>query len=191
MLLIERFDRSHTAGGSRRRARVSALTLLVLDERMARPAGYADLADIIRQRFTNPRDTLREMFGRLVFNILCGNTDDHARNHAAFWDGARLALTPAYDICRQSRTGTDASQAMHIPGTHHESQLSVCLEAAANVLLTATDAETIICGQIAVIGPRFEAVRDAAGLSQADRARFATRPFLNPYPFDGLPEGER
>jgi hypothetical protein len=25
----------------------------------------------------------------------CGNTDDHARNHAVFWDGQMLSLTPA------------------------------------------------------------------------------------------------
>lgn len=38
--------------------------------------------EIVRHRFTQPAATLRELFGRLVFNILCGNTDDHARNHA-------------------------------------------------------------------------------------------------------------
>ncbi|MDT4936572.1 MAG: serine/threonine-protein kinase HipA [Pseudonocardiales bacterium] len=34
-----------------------------------------------------------------------GNNDDHARNHAAFWDGDRelLTLTPAYDITPQPR----------------------------------------------------------------------------------------
>jgi serine/threonine-protein kinase HipA len=26
-------------------------------------------------------------------HILCGNTDDHARNHAGFWDGKHLTLT--------------------------------------------------------------------------------------------------
>ena len=34
----------------------------------------------------------------MLFNILCGNSDDHARNHAAFWDGYAPALTPAYDF---------------------------------------------------------------------------------------------
>jgi serine/threonine-protein kinase HipA len=56
------------------------------------------------------------MFSLLVFNILCGNTDDHARNHAAFWDGKVLTLTPAYDICPQGRTGNEASQAVRICG---------------------------------------------------------------------------
>ncbi|WP_353650107.1 HipA domain-containing protein [Nakamurella sp. A5-74] len=35
------------------------------------------------------------MFARTAFNIAMSNTDDHLRNHAAFWDGQRLHLTPA------------------------------------------------------------------------------------------------
>lgn len=188
VLLIERFDRERMGNGWRRKALLSALTLLELDELMARHASYADLADIIRQRFIKPRDTLRELFGRLVFNILCGNTDDHARNHAAFWDGARLTLTPAYDICPQSRTGTEANQAMHILGRRHESQLKLCLEAAATFLLTQSAAETLIRDQIAVIRRRFDAVCDDAGLSQVDRTLLRSRQFLNPYAFEGLAE---
>jgi serine/threonine-protein kinase HipA len=64
-----------------------------LDEMLARHASYETLAEIIRRRFQNPQGDLRELFGRLTFNILCGNTDDHARNHAAFWDGKNLRLT--------------------------------------------------------------------------------------------------
>lgn len=188
VLLVERFDREHTNDGWRRKALLSALTLLELDELMARHASYVDLADIVRQRFTNPRETLRELFGRLVFNILCGNTDDHARNHAAFWDGVRLSLTPAYDICPQSRTGTEANQAMHILGTRHESQLRLCLEAAAMFLLTPAEAETLIRGQLAVIRQSFDAVCDEASLSQVDRALLRSRQFLNAYAFEGLLE---
>jgi hypothetical protein len=90
---------------------VSALTILGLDELSARYASYADLADLIRARFTEPTATLRELFSRITFNVLTGNSDDHARNHAAFWDGAELTLTPAYDICPQSRGGGETSQA--------------------------------------------------------------------------------
>lgn len=65
-----------------------------MDEMLsARYASYADQADVIRARFTDPRPTLRELFARIVFNILTSNTDDHARNHAAFWDGHTLTLT--------------------------------------------------------------------------------------------------
>src|SRR3546814_10321073 len=96
--------------------------MLGLDEMMARYASYQDLAEIVRHRFTDPSATLRELFARIVFNILCGNTDDHARNHAAFWDGATLTLTPAYDICPPGRTGQEATQAMLISGNNRSEE---------------------------------------------------------------------
>lgn len=102
VLLIERFDQMHSTKGWQRRAIVSALTILEIDEMMAQYASYEKLAEIIRHRFKAPTDTLHELYARMVFNILCGNTDDHARNHAAFWDGISLTLTPAYKIHRKS-----------------------------------------------------------------------------------------
>ena len=181
MLLIERFDRERKDGGWSRRAMVSALTLLGLDEMMARYASYATLAEMIRHRFTEPRDTLRELFSRLAFNILCGNTDDHARNHAAFWNGASLTLTPAYDICPQGRTGNEASQAMLISGDNRMSQLKSCLEAARHFLLSDEDARAICAGLIDTIENHWDAICEAAELSAVDKALFWRRQFLNPY----------
>ena len=112
VLLVERFDRTTVQG--ERRMLVSALTILGLGELGARYATYPDLADKIRERFTEPDATLHELFARITFNICVSNTDDHARNHAAFWDGSQLSLTPAYDICPQVRTGGEAVQAMAI-----------------------------------------------------------------------------
>ena len=83
-MLIERFDRIHTTYNWRRKSMVSALTLLGLDEMMARYAGYEGLAEIIRHNFKDAPATLRELFSRLIFNILSDSMDDHARNHAAF-----------------------------------------------------------------------------------------------------------
>ncbi len=116
VLLVERFDRYRRAGQWRRRSMVSALTILALDEMLARYASYALLADAIRHRFSAPRATLRELYRRMLFNVMVGNADDHARNHAAFWNGQQLTLTPAYDICPQMRTGREASQAMRLHG---------------------------------------------------------------------------
>jgi len=65
-----------------------------------------------------------------VFNILIGNTDDHTRNHAAFWDGHLLTVTPAYDICPQARHGQIATQAMLIKGDDRSSRITTCLAAA-------------------------------------------------------------
>jgi serine/threonine-protein kinase HipA len=189
VLLVERFDRVHAGKGWHRKAMVSALTLFALDEMMARYASYEDLAEIVRYRFADASLTLRELYGRLVFNILCGNTDDHARNHAAFWDGAVLKLTPAYDICPQLRTRNEASQAMLIAGDDRMSQIAVCLDAAVHFLLSRTEAIRVIEHQLKTIIDHWEAVCDEAGLSVADRSMLWGRQFLNPYAFEGV-EGD-
>ena len=181
VLLVERFDRVASKEGWARKSIVSALTLFALDDMMARYASYETLAEIIRHRFTKPKLTLRELFSRLTFNVLCGNTDDHARNHAAFWNGHTLTLTPAYDICPQGRTGNEASQAMLIAGNNKMSQLATCLQTAHNFLLSQEEARAIFEHQIQIIKANFDAVCAEAELSEIDKRLFWQRQFLNPY----------
>ncbi len=68
--------------------------------------GYPELARILRrigvtQDDINQRDA-RELFRRMVFNILVDNTDDHEKNHALLvvnpFANGRLKLAPAYDV---------------------------------------------------------------------------------------------
>ncbi len=191
VLVIERFDRVAEGDQWRRRAMVSALTLFELDEMMAAYASYEKLAEIIRHRFSEPKATLRELFSRIVFNILSGNTDDHARNHAAFWNGKQLSLTPAYDICPQSRSGQQASQAMLIHGGDRSSHLSTCIAAASSFLLAREEAIAIINHQVNVIENEWKAICDEASLSEVDRALFWRRQFLNPFAFLDAPEEVR
>lgn len=180
VLLVERFDR--VAGTRRRRALVSALTILQLDEMLARYATYADLTQVIRERFTRAKATLTELFARITFNILTGNTDDHARNHAAFWDGEALTLTPAYDICPQPRSGGEAAQVMAIGADGFRmSRVAGCVERAGTYLLSEADAREIVDRQIEVITDSWDDVCDRAELTEADRAFFWERQFLNPY----------
>lgn len=185
VLLVKRFDRTRTEEGWTRRAMVSALTMFGLSEMQARYASYRDLAEIIRTRFTQPKETLRELFGRMVFNVLSGNTDDHARNHAAFWDGASLSLTPAYDICPQPRTGREANQAMLIGEEDRRSRLETCRTEASAFLLSDDDARLIIDAQVGGITGSWGKVCDEAQLSTVDRAFLWERQFLNKFAFDG------
>jgi serine/threonine-protein kinase HipA len=183
VLLIERFDR---LGAGQRRAIVSALTILELDELLARYASYADLAHIVRQRFTNAHSTLRELFGRITFNILTGNTDDHARNHSAFWDGTELTLTPAYDICPQPRNTGEASQAMIIgPDGFRMSQVAGCIDAASTYLLSESEAREIVDHQIDIITSNWSEVCELARMTEIERKYFRGRQFLNPYATEG------
>ena len=181
VLLIERFDRIPKQNVWLRKAKISALTLLGLDEMMARYASYETFAEIIRHRFTNPRKSLEEVFSRLVFNILCGNTDDHARNHAALWNGKDLTLTPAYDICPQNRAGNEASQAMLICGNNNLSRLKTCLETAHNFLLSEVEARNIFEKLITAVEQHWDTVCEEAELSDADKKLLWGRQFLNPF----------
>lgn len=179
-LLVHRFDRDTT--GCRRRV-VSALTLLGLNTfPSGRYATYPQLSDQIRARFTEADSTLRELFARISFNILCGNTDDHGRNHAAYLREDGLALTPAYDLCPQARSGGTASQAMAFGREgQRESRIAPLLDASGTYHLERSAASDLVEHQIAVIRSNWEDVCDHAELTRAERAAFMGRQFLNPF----------
>lgn len=165
---------------------VSALTILELPEHAARHATYPDLADTIRRRFTLPTETLRELFSRIVFNICIGNTDDHARNHAAFWDGAELSLTPAYDVCPYPRVGGEASQAMRIDRDGNSlSQLALCVEAAPIYGLSDGEAREVIDAQLDMITSEWDDAAERARLTQTERNALWGRAILNPFALEG------
>ena len=187
-LLVERFDRAPET--EERRSLISALTMLDLNELAARHASYADLAQIMRSTFSDPGSNLRELFSRVTFNILVGNTDDHARNHAAFWDGNTLTLTPAYDICPQLRNTGRATQAMIIgdgADGFKESQVAGCVERAHLYQLSSKEATAIVERQIDVIQVDWNEVCEQAELTETARKYFWKRQFLNDYALEGWP----
>ena len=181
VLLIERFDRTPTTNGWARKGMVSALTALGLDEMEAPYASYTDFAQWLRAHSDEPKTDLKELFSRLVFNILCGNTDDHARNHAAFVGSDGIRLTPAYDICPQLRVGEESSQGMLIGGTQRLSQVVHCLEVAADFLLSTPEAKTIIDQQIATLSEQWQTIAEEAGMNESEMNSLWRRQLLNPF----------
>lgn len=185
VLLVDRFDRPEYGG---RRAMVSAATVIGTTGMSAIFGSYALLADQIRARFTNPTPTLHELFGRIVFNILIGNTDDHARNQAAFWDGTMLTLTPAFDICPYLRSGGEATQAMAIGADGFRlSQVVGAIERSDAYHLDRRAAADIVNHQIAVIEEEWGRICDRAELTHVDRDLFRRRAVLHQYALEGFP----
>ena len=92
--------------------------------------------------------------------LLVANTDDHARNHAAFWDGAALRLTPAYDLSPQMRPGRRAAEDVFN--------------------LSPVEADEIIAGQVATIREQWGEAADECQLTPADRQLLWARLILNP-----------
>ncbi|CAH7136240.1 type II toxin-antitoxin system HipA family toxin [Vibrio alginolyticus] len=184
-LLVERFDREkHSNGGWLRNSMVSALTVLGLDEGIAHYSTYPELVDKMQLLCADFKQDARELFERIVFNVMVGNTDDHARNHAFFVDGDQLTLTPAYDICPQARTGGEASHGMTIHEGSNKSLIQNCLRAAPTFKVSETDAVDIIKNQIATINREFKAVCDEVGLPYQTRKILWRSAMLNDYIFN-------
>jgi serine/threonine-protein kinase HipA len=183
VLLVERFDR--TANGGRLMF-VSALTVLGLPEEFGLYATYYDFADKLRVQSAEPTAALKELFSRVVFNILVSNTDDHARNHAAFWDGEHLRLTPAFDVTPGLRSGGEQQQLMAIArdGWRY-SQIEGCAQAAREYLLDDAEARAIIGAQLETVRTRWDDAADLARLTGAERRQLWGQQILNPYCLEG------
>jgi len=178
VLLIERFDRTR---GGRRRHVVSGLTMLGFDTLLgARYGSYPEMLDVLRELGRTPQDLGRRLFERIIFNIAIGNNDDHARNHAAFWDGESLELTPAFDLTPQPRSTDTSAQAMAIGRDgSRASQFSACVAAAADYGLSRPDAREVVDHVVSKIEAQWPDAADAAGLSEADRNALWRRSILN------------
>jgi serine/threonine-protein kinase HipA len=100
VVVIERFDRA----ASQRLHCLSAKSVLLCGADPHFPPlgelSYPAMADFIRQ-FSRPEtqsEDRKELFRRMVFNILIENTDDHEKNHAFILDSGYWRLAPAYDM---------------------------------------------------------------------------------------------
>jgi serine/threonine-protein kinase HipA len=93
---VKRFDRN-------RGLRLHSLSAYVALRAAAERFGYPELAQLLRRRGVTEGDVyvdhMRELFRRMVFNILIDNTDDHEKNHSLLvTDSQQYELSPAYDV---------------------------------------------------------------------------------------------
>lgn len=89
-----RFDRT----GERRRFFVSAMTLLGRSD--GQGGSYLDIAEFLATRGSarHRAADLRQLWTRVAFNVVVGNTDDHLRNHGFILEPDGWRLAPAYDL---------------------------------------------------------------------------------------------
>jgi len=96
--LVQRFDR--TATGQRLHF-ASAMTLTGHQDGDDASTGvsYLEIARALMDHGTQTDADLRELWSRIVFNLLVSNTDDHLRNHGFILvPGKGWRLSPAYDM---------------------------------------------------------------------------------------------
>jgi serine/threonine-protein kinase HipA len=93
VLLLDRFDRAP----GMRVPFLSAMSMLGANDNETR--SYLEIADAIRRYGASPAADLRQLWRRILFNVLISNTDDHLRNHGFLYSGgAGWRLAPAYDL---------------------------------------------------------------------------------------------
>ncbi|MEX2621685.1 MAG: HipA domain-containing protein [Egibacteraceae bacterium] len=98
VLVVARFDRVHRPG--RAPARVGYRSALTMCERSDGDAGsYLEIAEVVEEHSPHATEDLRQLWRRVVFNVLVTNTDDHLRNHAFLQERAGAwQLSPAFDL---------------------------------------------------------------------------------------------
>ena len=147
VLLVKRFDRRKTLLGYQRFGFLSALSLMEWDERDRTQWSYPALADKMRAVVLAQPLELEELFRRMVFNILCRNTDDHPRNHGFLWGEKGLALSPAYDIVptlASSGVGTEFSLSMSLGGSGRQATMVNAVSFSARFGLSQHEARLIV-----------------------------------------------
>lgn len=92
VLMARRFDRRE----GWRVPYMSALTALDASDNETR--SYLEIAEFLRREGSRVNQDLRQLWRRIVFNMLVSNTDDHLRNHGFLRDAKGWRLAPAYDL---------------------------------------------------------------------------------------------
>lgn len=169
ILLSKRFDR--TDSGQRIHF-ASALTLLGLTDgdNASTGYGYTDIVDFIIQQGCNVEQNLEELYRRVAFYIIIGNSDDHFRNHGFLLTRKGWELSPAYDI----NPTLAEHQSLLINRTSSGSDIDVLLASADEYMIAARKAEVII-SEVKTAVASWRNVARQLGLPQRDIELFAPR----------------
>jgi serine/threonine-protein kinase HipA len=134
---------------------------------------YTDLLQLTRN-LTGDNQQVRQGYVRVVFNVLAGNSDDHAKNHAFLLDSSgKWKISPVYDLT--------PSRLRLQPGTRSTSLLGNKNEKIPLSTLKELAAEHGIQDPVSIIRQVSEAVKKwgdfakAAGIPKKIADRYRTR----------------
>lgn len=169
ILLSKRFDR--TPEGKRIHF-ASSLTLLGLadGDNASTGYGYPNIVDFIIQHGSNVEQNLEEIFRRVTFNIIIGNSDDHFRNHGFLLTKKGWELSPAYDL----NPTLSENQSLLINHQTNESDLNILLDSADEYFISKEKASKII-EEVKSAMQSWQSETRRLGLPQRDIDMFSPR----------------
>jgi serine/threonine-protein kinase HipA len=141
VLLLERFDRKET---NVRIPYMSAMTALDETDHGKQQRSYLELAEVLRREGSKPEADLKQLWRRIVFNILVSNTDDHLRNHAFLRSANGWELSPAFDMNPVPVEVKPRVRKLAIDEFDGTASLETALRVAIQFGLTKHEADTIV-----------------------------------------------
>lgn len=165
--LVRRFDRIEP---EQRLHFASAMTLTNHTDGDDGSTGvsYLELAEVLIHQGANTDQDLRELWSRVVFNMLVSNTDDHLRNHGFLLEpGAGWLLSPAYDINPDPRGD---GLKLNVSEADNAQDLDLARQVAPVFRIKAAAANKIIADFVNIVG-RWRAVAELVGIKSSEHDR--------------------
>lgn len=162
-IIVKRFDRSDGPHYSPTVHYLSALSLLNSDETSADGSYSAIAAELLRHSSKPDVDRVG-LFGRMVFNVMCGNRDDHLKNHGLVCNLGSWMLSPAFDVVPQPDMQPEQAIAIGRSGVYPS--ISNCLSRCGDFGLRTDEAQAEI-ERIAIIAATWRQVFENTGVDSA------------------------
>ncbi len=162
--LVKRFDR---IGEDKRIHFASAMTMLGETDNSEKVRSYLDIVDIMDKYGNDPSSDNRQLFRRVLFNIMISNTDDHLRNHGfLLGQNDSWTLSPAYDL----NPSVDKDYlSLSIDGYSCEKDLSAALSAAEFYGYHKDEAEKIALEMKSIISANWRVLAEKYNVSRSER----------------------
>ena len=168
--LVQRFDRTAT---NRRLHFASAMTLTGHHDGddAATGVSYLDIARVLIDQGAQTNIDLRELWSRIVFNMLVSNTDDHLRNHGFILvPGKGWQLSAAYDM---NPVPDAQSLKLNVSAADNAKDLDLALDVAPYFRVDLATSREII-NRFRGIVKQWPKIANAIGISSAEQARMAS-----------------
>ena len=168
--LVQRFDRT---ADNRRLHFASAKTLTGHQDGddAASGASYLEIARVLIDHGAQTNTDLRELWSRIVFNVLVSNTDDHLRNHGFILvPGKGWRLSQAYDM---NPVADSYNLKLNISQSDNALDLELVRSVAPYFRLASDEANNIIARCQAVVR-QWPKIAKSLGLSMREQERMAS-----------------